>query len=311
MTNGKLVFFGTSDICLPFLEMLRDDFHLALIITQPDAIGGRNHKMRIIPPVKTFALENNIPLEQPEKLNDEQLIAKIKDLEPVLGVVIAYGKFIPSTVYKIPPHRMINVHFSLLPLYRGAAPVQRAIANGDSNTGITIFEIVKKMDTGPIWAQMEYPIQPLDTTKSLWGKLSNAGVGFLKQTIQGILMGKLRQNPQDESKATYAPPVQKEEGHVNWNLTAHQIVDKARAFTPWPGISCCVDDRRFILTKVKTSGLSHNKGPGDVLYMDRESLKICCGHGTVLEVLEWQPPGKKPMSPFSYCLGNQLPGKLN
>lgn len=310
MRNGKLVFFGTSDICLPFLEMLRADFQLALIITQPDSFGGRNYKTRIIPPVKTFALENSIPLEQPEKLNDEGLIAKIKDIEPVLGIVIAYGKFIPGTIYKIPQHRMINVHFSLLPFYRGAAPVQRAIANGDSNTGITIFEIAKKMDAGPIWAQMEYPILPVDTTESLWKKLSDVGVSFLKETIQGILSAKLRPYPQDESKATYAPPVKKEEGYVDWNLTSPRIVDKARAFTTWPGISCWVDDRRFNLTKVKTSGLSHDKEPGDVLIMDKESLKICCGHGTVLEVLEWQPPGKKPMTPFSYCLGNQLPGKL-
>lgn len=310
MKNGKLVFFGTSDICIPFLEMLRDDFQLALIVTQPDAFGGRNCKKRMIPPVKTFALENHIPYEQPEQLKHDGLLAKIKDLEPALGVVIAYGKFIPASLYTVPSHRMVNVHFSMLPLYRGAAPVQRAIANGDATTGITIFEIVKKMDAGPIWAQKEYPISPTDTTESLWKKLSTAGVGFLKETILGILAGTLQPFAQDESKATYAPPVQKEEGRVDWHLPAQCIVDKARAFTPWPGIHCGVDGRSFILTNVKVSALSHNKGAGDILAMDKNSLKICCGNGTVLEVMELQPPGKKSMSPYCYCLGNQLPCKL-
>ncbi|MDQ1354329.1 MAG: Methionyl-tRNA formyltransferase [Acidobacteriota bacterium] len=310
MVNGKLVFFGTSDICIPFLEMLRDNFQLQLIVTQPDAIGGRNRKTPIIPPVKTFALENNIPMEQPEVLKDERLLDKIKALEPVLGVVIAYGKFIPASLFQIPTYRMVNVHFSLLPSYRGAAPVQRAIENGDTLTGITIFEIVKKMDAGPIWAEKQFPISPGDTTELLWKMLSLQGAGFLKETIMGILEGKLRQYPQDESKATVAPPVRKEESHVDWHLTAQQIINKARAFTPWPGVCCGVEEQRFLLRKLKLSGLSHDKEPGQVLTMDKESLKVCCGEGTVLEVLELQPPGKKPMSPFCYCLGNRLPCKL-
>lgn len=310
MTNGKLVFFGTSDICIPFLEMLREDFQLQLIVTQPDAFGGRNRKTPIIPPVKTFALENSIPLEQPARLKEERLLHKIKDLEPALGVVIAYGKLIPASLFQIPTYRMVNVHFSMLPFYRGAAPVQRAIENGDSTTGITIFEIVKKMDAGPIWAQKEFPIAPEDTTEALWKKLSLEGVGFLRETIMGILEGKLRQYSQDESKVTVAPPVRKEESRVDWNLTAQRIIDKARAFTPWPGLCCGVGEERFILRKLRVSGLSHDKEPGQVLAMDKESLKVCCGGGTVLEVLELQPPGKKPMSPFCYCLGNRLPCKL-
>jgi methionyl-tRNA formyltransferase len=255
-------------------------------------------------------MDNHIPLEQPEELKTPGLLAKIKELEPLLGVVIAYGKFIPASLYTIPGYRMVNVHFSLLPFYRGAAPVQRAIANGDTSTGITIFEIVKKMDAGPIWAQMEYPIEPEDTTEILWKKLSHAGVSFLCETIQGIFSGTLQQVVQDESKATYAPPVQKEEGRVDWKLPAQQIVNKARAFTPWPGIHCGVDDRLFILTKVKVSGLAHDREPGDIFAVDKESLKICCGERTVLEIVEMQPPGKKPMSPYCYCLGNRLPCKM-
>ncbi len=310
MGHGKFVFFGTSDICIPFLEMLRDRFDLKLIITQPDTFGGRNRKKRIIPPVKTFALENNIPLEQPEILKDERLKDKIKAIEPVIGIVISYGKFIPGSIYKIPEHRLVNVHFSMLPLYRGAAPVQRAIENGDTSTGITIFEIIKRMDAGPIWAQREYPISPEDTTESLCKKLSLQGTHFLEETIINILEGKIQKYPQDEEKATFAPPVQKEESEVDWGLTAQQIFNKFKAFTPWPGLCCIADNKRFKLTKVKPSTFSHDKQPGEVLVMDKKALKVCCGNGSVLEVLELQPEGKKSMTPYCYCLGNKLPDKL-
>ncbi len=311
MENGKVVFFGTSDVCIPFLEMLRDRFDLELIITQPDAFAGRNRKKRIIPPVKTFALENNIPLEQPEILKDECLKDKMRAVDPVIGVVLSYGKFIPGSIYKIPEHRMVNVHFSMLPLYRGAAPVQRAIENGDTSTGITIFEIVKKMDAGPVWAQREYPVSPDDTTELLCKKLSLQGTNFLEETLIDILEGKIQKYPQDEERATFAPPVQKEESEVDWGLTAQQIFNKFRAFTPWPGLCCIANNKQFKLTKVRVSTLSHDKQPGDVLAMDKKTLKICCGNGSVLEVLELQPPGKRPMTPFCYCLGNKLPDKLD
>jgi methionyl-tRNA formyltransferase len=310
MGHGKFVFFGTSDVCLPFLGMLRDRFDLKLIITQPDTFGGRNRKKRIIPPAKTFALDNNIPLEQPEILKDEQLTDKIRALEPILGVVVSYGKFIPGSIYKIPEHRLVNVHFSMLPRYRGAAPVQRAIENGDTSTGVTIFEIIKRMDAGPIWVQKEYPISPDDTTESLCKKLSLQGTDFLEETIVNILERKIQKYPQDEEKATFAPPVQKEESEVDWGLTAQQIFNKFRAFTPWPGLCCITDNKRFKLIKVKPSTFSHDKQPGEVLAMDKSALKVCCGNGSVLEVLELQPQGKKSMTPYCYCLGNKLPDKL-
>ncbi|MCP5107209.1 MAG: methionyl-tRNA formyltransferase [bacterium] len=308
---GKLVFFGTSDICIPFLEMLKEEFQLDLIVSQPDAFGGRNRKKQIVPPVKTFALENNIQVVQPGKLKEPGFMAKLRDLEPALGVVISYGKLIPGSVFKIPGHRMVNVHFSMLPLYRGAAPVQRGIENGDTVTGITIFQLVKRMDAGPIWAQREFPILPEDTTASLWKRLSTEGAGFLRETVTGILAGTLETYPQDESKATYAPPVQKEESHLDWDLTARRIYNKFRAFTPWPGVCFQVGEKRVILKKINLSPLTHDKRPGDVLAMDKKMLKICCGGGTVLEVLEIQPPGKNPMTPYCYCLGNRLPDKLS
>jgi methionyl-tRNA formyltransferase len=198
----------------------------------------------------------------------------------------------------------------LLPGYRGAAPVQRALENGDNKTGITIFEIVKKMDAGDIWAMKEMEILPEETTGTLWERMSHEGAPFLIDTIDKIITGKISKYPQDHEKATYAPIVQKEEGTIDWHLDARRIFNKFRAFTPWPGICFCSQGKTFKLTNVKVSTLNHEKQAGDVLSWDKQSLKICCGKGTVLEVFELQPQGKKPMPPYCYCMGNELPDCL-
>lgn len=308
---GNLVFFGTPDICIPFLELLEKHFNLPLIITQPDTMGGRNRKKKIIPAVKTFALTNNISVIQPETLKDDTLAKKITDINPLISVVISYGKIIPKRIFKIPGYGTINVHFSLLPYYRGAAPVQRALENGDTKSGITIFEIVKKMDAGDIWTQKEIEILPEDNTGTLWNRMSHEGAPFLVDTIKKIIEKKISKYPQDHQEATYAPIVKKEEGNIDWmNLTAQQIYNKFRAFTPWPGICFCSTGKSFKMTKLKVSILNHDKKPGDILSWDKESLKIGCSQGTVLEVFELQPQGKKPMTPYCYCLGNELPDCL-
>jgi methionyl-tRNA formyltransferase len=310
MVNKKnnLIFLGTPEICIPFLELLIEKFNISLLITQPDTIGGRNRKKKIIPAAKTFALENNIEVIQPETLKDDTLVEKIKQIEPFIGIVISYGKIIPKRIFKIPTFGTINVHFSLLPYYRGAAPVQRSLENGDTKTGITIFEIVKKMDAGDIWSKKEIDIFPDDTTGTLWERMSQEGAPFLIDTIKKIIEKKIQKYPQDHEKATYAPMVQKEEGTIDWrNLTAREIYNKFRAFTPWPGICFCSLDKTFKLTKLKVTTLSHDKKPGDVLSWDKESLKVACSQGTVLEVLELQPQGKNPMTPYCYCMGNELP----
>lgn len=313
MVNKKnnLIFLGTPDICIPFLELLKEHFNMSLIITQPDTMGGRNRKKKIIPAAKTFAIENNIEVIQPETLKDDTLVEKINQIQPFIGVVISFGKIIPKRIFKIPQYGTINVHFSLLPYYRGAAPVQRALENGDTKTGITIFEIVKKMDAGDIWTQEEIDIFPDDTTGTLWERMSHEGAPFLIDTIKKIIENKIHKYPQDHEKATYAPMVQKEEGIIDWrNLTAQEIYNKFRAFTPWPGICFCSLGKTFKLTKLKVSALTHDKHPGDVLSWDKKSLKVACTQGTVLEVFELQPQGKKPMTPYCYCMGNELPDCL-
>lgn len=301
-----ILFFGTSAICLPFLEGLLQEYTLPLIITQPDSVGGRN-RQAIVPAVKSFALEHHIPFLQPQSLKEESIATAIATIQPQLAVVIAYGQLIPKAIFKLPPCGTVNVHFSILPAYRGAAPVQRALENGDRQSGITIFEIASRLDAGPIWAQKEIDILPEDTTPSLWERLSTIGAPFLNETIHGILAGQLQKIPQDHCRATLAPPILKEEGTVQWNLTAQQLVNKYRAFTPWPGLNCEIKCKWFKLTHVKVSPLTHHQQPGDVLSMDKNALNVCCGQGTVLEILEFQPMGKKAMSPYCYCRGNQLP----
>jgi methionyl-tRNA formyltransferase len=317
MGNGKykIIFLGTPAICLPFLKDLHQQFYLKLIITQPDARGGRNKK-KIIPAVKSFALENQIPFIQPDTLKDDQLADSIKAVDPKISVVISYGKIIPKRIFRIPEYHTINLHFSLLPFYRGAAPVQRALENGDKKTGITIFEIGKKMDSGDIWAQKEFEIFNNETAESLFKRMSQEGVSFLVDTLNNIFKDKLEKKPQDHSKATLAPLIKKEEGHINWNLPAEKILDKFRAFYPWPGLFCIHENKLFKLSKIKqwepmNSDCScADKKPGDVVEMTKKGLRVCCGENTFIEILEFQPQGKKPMTPFTYCLGNPLPDSL-
>lgn len=307
--KARVVFFGTPAICLPFLEQLVERFHVPLLVSQPDAVGGRRRKT-IVPAVKSFGQEHGIRVIQPETLKDDAVVEQIALLRPDLGVVVSYGKLIPKRVFTIPAHRTVNVHFSRLPYYRGAAPVQRALLNGDTKTAITIFEIVKKLDAGDIWAMKDFDIQPDDTTQGLWDRMSREGAGFLCDTVADIIAGHIQKKPQVHEKATLAPMVRKEEGVADWNLSAHQLVNMYRAFCPWPGLCCSIRDKTFKLTRVALAVETHDQNPGDVLKMDKKRLQVCCGEGTVLDVLELQPQGKKPMTPHCYCLGNELPDCL-
>lgn len=307
--RARVVFFGTPAICLPFLHELVNRFDVSLLVSQPDAVGGRRRKT-IVPAVKTFGLERGIPVIQPPTLKDDAVVHEIAGHAPDLGVVVSYGKLIPKRVYTLPVHRTVNVHFSRLPYYRGAAPVQHALLNGDTSTAITIFEIVKTLDAGDIWAAKDIAIHPEDTTQTLWDRMSRDGAEFLCDTAADIIAGRIKKTPQDHEKATLAPMIRKEQGAVDWNKTAAQLVNMYRAFTPWPGLCCTIKEKTFKLTRVAAVKATHSRKPGDVLKIDKHGLNVCCGSGTVLEICEFQPQGKKPMTPHCYCLGNELPDCL-
>ena len=309
MANGDIVFYGTAAIGLPILRALQQQRRLALIVTQPDARGGRNRQV-IISPVKRFAEENGIPVIQPASLREAGISEMIGRGQPLVAVAVAYGQFIPRALYSLPRFKTVNVHFSLLPAYRGAAPVQRAIENGDVHSGITIFEISGRMDAGDIWAQKEALILPDDTCAAYQQRLGGLAAPFLLDTLEGIVAGRIEKRPQDDSAATLAPAVKKNEGLADWNLPARRLADKLRAFTPWPGLFCRDGSRQIRIGVARAGDSTHQASPGTILFLDARGLKVACGQGTVLEIAVIQPEGKKEMSPWQYSLGNRLPARL-
>jgi methionyl-tRNA formyltransferase len=309
VANGEIVFYGTAAIGLPILKELHEHYQLPLIITQPDSRGGR-HRQEIVHAVKKFALENSLALIQPHSLREPGICETISRSHPVIAVAVAYGQFIPSQLYALPRFKTINVHFSLLPAYRGAAPVQRAIENGETRSGITIFEISGRMDAGDIWIREEVIIQANDTCSSYQQRLGELAAPLLLKTMEQIFSGKIKKHPQDDSLATLAPPVQKSEGRVDWNLPARQLVNKLRAFTPWPGLFFSMENRQIKITTAGISRQFHRVQTGNILALDPLSLKVACGQGSVLEITSIQPEGKKSMSPWQFSLGNRFPELL-
>lgn len=309
MDNGELVFFGTAAIGLPILKELNKKFDLKLIVTQPDTRGGRNRQL-IVPPVKQFAVGNRLPFMQPPNLREPELELAMRRIDPDIAVVVAYGQFIPAAIHALPRHRTVNVHFSLLPAYRGAAPVQRAIENGETRSGITIFEINSRMDAGPIWAQEEIAIRPDDTTATYQLRLGEAAAPFLIKTLEQIFSKRIRVHLQDEAQASLAPAVKKSEGRVDWRLPARRLYDRLRAFTPWPGLFFDLEKRQVKILAAAVARKEHREQAGAVLKLDAQGLQVACGLGTVLEISNIQPEGKKAMSPWQFSLGNRLPERL-
>jgi len=309
VASGRIVFFGTAAVCLPFLAELHAGFSLTRIITQPDATGGRHHRS-LVPPVRTFADRHGIPVHQPESLRDPSLAELLRQDDIDLGVVIAYGRLIPEAIIGIPRHRIVNVHFSLLPAYRGAAPVARALENGERQTGISVFEIERRLDAGPVWSQLPVAIAPDETAGELTERLGRLGAPFLLATIRQILAGATRPIPQAEERATLAPMLTKAEGRIDWNLPAGRLADQGRAFSPWPGQFTEEQGRRIRVSPPRALAESTDLPPGTVIRCSATGLDVACGAGTVLRIAELQPEGKKPMPPLAYSLGHPLPDRL-
>jgi len=227
---------GTAELsCASLAALARDNqFHIAAVVTQPDRPKGRELKPRPSP-VKTLALQLGLPVLQPARARDEKFIAELRALKPDLIVVAAYGQILPQSILDLPQHGCVNVHTSLLPKYRGAAPIQWAIAGGDTETGVTIMKMDAGLDTGPIVAQRRTPILPDDDSATLHERLAQLGTELLAQTIPDYAAGKIQPVPQPAEGVSHAPKIKKEDGHIDWNLPAKTIENRLRAFTPWPG----------------------------------------------------------------------------
>lgn len=294
---------GTPEFAVPSLEALIKDGHeIVGVITKPDKPQGR--KMIMTPPaVKICAQKHNLQIFQPEKLKTEESINLIKNLNPELIVVVAYGKILPKQILDTPKHGCINVHGSLLPKYRGAAPIQWSIINGDLTTGVTTMLMDEGLDSGDILLQSEVYINDIDTTETLKEKLSVVGANLLIKTINQLENGTLTPIKQDESKVTLSPPLEKTIGAINWNKTAKEIHDLIRGSNPWPVAYTLLKGNLFKIYRSQVSKYRGNN-PGQII--NTNPLTISCGNQTALELIEVQIAGKKRMPAADFARGYRL-----
>ena len=307
----RIVFFGSPESAIPSLQRILEEGHtVGLIITQPDRPSGRGKKLTASP-VKKFALEHNIPVFQPHRIRkDPAVLDRISEVDPDLNVVVAYGQIIPAPVIDFPEYRSINLHFSLLPKYRGASPVQWAILNGESTTGLTIFVLNEKMDEGDILTQKEIRILPQEKAFELEKRLAREGADLLVNTIHQ--MDRLTPLGQDHTQATYAPLIKKEDGLIDWRDAAISVGRKVRAFSTWPSAFTYFRGKRLKILEGKTGtteSVSSIK-PGKISAVEKEGMCVVCGDGRIYIISHLQPENRKAMNARSFSLGAKIePGE--
>jgi methionyl-tRNA formyltransferase len=277
---------------------------IAGVFTQPDRPAGRGRAPHVSA-VKRLALEHALTIEQPEKLRDPGVVERLRALAPEVIVVAAYGKILPRSVLDLPPRGAINVHASLLPKYRGAAPIQRAILAGDRTTGITIMQMNERMDAGDLLLQEEIAIRPDDTAESLGVRLADLGAQLIVVALDGLARGLLEARPQREADATLAPRVNKEEGAVDWSRSAAEIERAVRAFAPWPGAYSFVAGKLLKIHRAAVSQETTRAAPGTVVHASGDLLDVATGEG-VLRLLEVQLEGKRRLGAREFLAGRQL-----
>lgn len=296
-----LIFLGTPEFAVPTLERLvRDGHHIRAVYTQPDRPKGRGQELAASP-VKRAALDLGLEVRQPPKIR--AAADELVSLHPELAIVVGYGQILPQAIIDIPPHGIWNVHASLLPRYRGAAPIQRAIAAGEAVTGVTIMKIDAGLDTGDMLLKRELAIEPEETAVELSPRLAELGADALSEAISRI--GDLVPEKQDDALATYAPVLKKEEGSVEWALTAVEIADRARGFQPWPGCYTRFRDRTLQILRCRPSDEPLVGAPGSLVGR-RKRMFVACGHATTLELLEVQLDGRRRASAADFLNGQRI-----
>jgi methionyl-tRNA formyltransferase len=296
-----LVFCGTPQFAVPTLEKLAaSGFRLDLVVTQPDRPKGRGLEL-IASPVKQSALRLDLPMTQPEKIkNNEEFRAQLAAIKPDAIIVVGYGRIIPQWMLDLPPLGNINLHASLLPKYRGAAPIQWAIANAETITGVTTMRLDAGLDTGDVLLQRDVAIELDDTAQTLAPRLASVGAELMVETLQGLRAGSIRSHPQDHSKATLAPILKKEDGLVDFSRTASEIVNRMRGFQPWPGAHTKFRGKNLQITRAHVASESVPQGE---LLIPGDRLLVGCGNDTCLELLELQLEGKKRTSARDFIHG--------
>jgi methionyl-tRNA formyltransferase len=294
--NTKIVFMGSPEFAVPTLQALVGKFNVVGVVTQPDRPAGRGRKLTP-PPIKSLAEEYGLPVIQPPRLRQPDAIEQLHNWKPDVIVVAAFGQILRPQVLDLPPQGCINVHASLLPRWRGAAPIRAAILHGDSQTGITIMRMDAGIDTGPILSQRAIPIEAGDNAETLGEKLARIGADLLIETLPGYLVGQISPTPQEDGLATYAPMLEKADGELDFNRSAIELERQVRAFYPWPGAFTHIWQGELLkilrASVVRISDLDRTLEPGRrTVY---HSLPAIGAVGGLLVLEEVQPAGKKPM----------------
>lgn len=299
----KILFMGTPDFAVPCLDILvSNGFDVCGAVTQPDKPKGRGHKLTP-PPVKEYAISKNIPVYQPQTLKDGEFENVLDELKPQLIAVVAYGKILPEYILDFPEYGCVNVHGSVLPKYRGAAPIQWAIINGDKTTGVTTQYMKMGVDTGDIIFTDETEILPDETYGELYTRLSQSGAKLLLKTVNAIKDGTAPRTEQDESEATHAPMLTKETGHIDWTKSADEVLSLIRGTNPWPMSYAMYGDEMMKVFGVK-KGSGFDAPPGKIRIVNKK-LEISCGKDSVV-VDEIQFKGGKRMTVASYLNGHDI-----
>lgn len=299
----RTVFMGTPDFAIPTLRGLVDSgVKLVAVFTQPDRPKGRGNVLTP-PPVKVLAESLSLPVHQPAKLRDPAAVEELRRLAPDLVVVVAYGQILPKSVLEIPRQGCINVHASLLPRYRGAAPINKAIMEGETVTGVTTMLMDVGLDTGPMLVKRSTPILSQETAGDLHDRLAMLGREAMEETLSRLCAGTLKPEPQDDAKSTYAPMLQKEDGRLDWRQSAAFLHNQVRGLDPWPGAYTHLGGE---LLKIARTAAENGSGePGTVLAADADGVLVACGEG-VLRIQELQLPGKRRLPAAEFLRGHPL-----
>jgi methionyl-tRNA formyltransferase len=302
----RVVFFGTPHFAVPSLEQLIQSSHRVVgVITQPDRPRGRGQKVTDSP-VKATALQHGLPVFQPARLRDPEVADTLATWGPDLGVVAAYGKIIPESVLNLPPLGMINVHASLLPRYRGAAPVQRAVIDGVPHTGVTIMRMVAALDAGGMFATVTRPVGPDETSDVVERDLADLGAALLIEVMEDLAAGRAIEEPQDDSLSTYASKVTKDEGLIDWTLPAVAIHNRVRGLYPWPHAFTYLDGERLILMRTHVASEPTLALPGTVVDVAGGLIHVATGDSGRLAIDELQPEGRRAMNTRDYLAGHPI-----
>ena len=312
----KTVFFGTPGFAVPTLaRLLASRHHVIGVVTQPDRRRGRGQ--RVSPsPVKVTATDNGLTVLQPERMNDPEFVAALETMRPDLGVVAAYGKLLPDRLLELPRLGMINVHASLLPKYRGAAPIHRAIMAGETETGVTIIKLVREMDAGPMLRREALSIAPDETSASVEPRLAELGADLLLRTVDELEAGRATEREQDHGQVTFAPRLTRDDGEIDWTKTAQDIHNQVRGLHPWPHAYSYLDGARYLLLRTDVVAPPVAGSPrtqpiaGEVLEAVRDRLIVAAGRRTALALRELQPEGRRPLTTRAFLAGHRVAAGL-